>query len=64
MILRHDWLLTPARVAIHTPTRTAVLADLHLGYAEARHRTGEAVPLRAERRFAMTEPAEPPPTIM
>lgn len=42
---RHgDWLLTPARAAIHLPTATAVLADLHLGYAEARRGNGEAVP--------------------
>jgi metallophosphoesterase superfamily enzyme len=39
-----DWLLTPQRVAIHVPTRTAVVADLHLGYDEARRRAGEAVP--------------------
>src|SRR5579875_451232 len=40
----HDWLLTPQRVAVHLPTRTAVVADLHLGYAEARRRRGDAVP--------------------
>jgi metallophosphoesterase superfamily enzyme len=39
-----DWLLAPERVAVHLPTRTAVVADLHLGYAEARRRRGEAVP--------------------
>jgi uncharacterized protein len=39
-----DWLLTPARAAVHLPTATAVVADLHLGYAEARCRAGEAVP--------------------
>ncbi len=39
-----DWLLTAERVAIHGPTATAVVADLHLGYAEARRRGGEAVP--------------------
>jgi len=38
-----DWLLTPQRVAVHRPTATAVAADLHLGYAEARRRAGEAV---------------------
>lgn len=42
-----DWLLTPARVAIHLPTRTAVAADLHLGYDRVRCRGGEAVPVRA-----------------
>ncbi len=47
MIVHGEWLLTSARVAIHQPTRTAVLADLHLGYAEARRRGGEAVPSRA-----------------
>jgi metallophosphoesterase superfamily enzyme len=39
-----DWLLTPQRVAVHLPTRTAVVADLHLGYDEARRLAGEAVP--------------------
>src|SRR5262245_16098226 len=39
-----DWLLTAARAAIHRPTATAILSDLHLGYAEARRRNGEAVP--------------------
>ena len=39
-----DWLLTSARAAVHLPTATAVIADVHLGYAEARHRGGEAVP--------------------
>jgi metallophosphoesterase superfamily enzyme len=39
-----DWLLTAERVAVHLPTETAVLADLHLGYAQARRRSGEAVP--------------------
>ncbi len=39
-----DWELTPDRAAVHLPTRTAVAADLHLGYAEARQRDGDAVP--------------------
>lgn len=39
-----DWLLTPARAAVHLPTATAVLSDLHLGYAEARRGNGEAIP--------------------
>lgn len=39
-----DWLLTAERVAVHLSTATAVVADLHLGYAEARRRTGDAVP--------------------
>jgi metallophosphoesterase superfamily enzyme len=41
-----DWLLTPARAALHTPTATVVIADLHLGYEQARRRAGEAVPAR------------------
>jgi putative SbcD/Mre11-related phosphoesterase len=40
-----DWLLTAQRIAVHVPTATAVLADLHLGYNAARRRRGEAVPL-------------------
>ncbi|SRR5581483_1805364 len=44
MRVLRDWLLTAERVAVHLPTRTAVVADLHLGYAEARCRRGEAVP--------------------
>ncbi len=40
------WLLTPQRVALHLPTATAVVADLHLGYDEARRLRGEAVPAR------------------
>jgi putative SbcD/Mre11-related phosphoesterase len=39
-----DWELTPDRAAVHLPTRTAVVADLHLGYAEARRHDGDAVP--------------------
>ena len=41
-----DWFLTPARAAIHTPTATAVVADLHLGYDRVRRRGGDAVPVR------------------
>jgi putative SbcD/Mre11-related phosphoesterase len=40
-----DWLLTPERLAIHRPTATAVVADLHLGYSQRRQRLGDAVPL-------------------
>jgi metallophosphoesterase superfamily enzyme len=40
-----DWLLTPNRAAVHLPTATAVVADLHLGYGVARRRCGEAIPL-------------------
>lgn len=44
MFVLHDWFLTPERVAIHWPNRIAVVADMHLGYSEARRRRGEAVP--------------------
>ncbi len=44
MLVLHDWLLTEQRVAVHLPTRIAVVADLHLGFAEARRRRGDAVP--------------------
>jgi metallophosphoesterase superfamily enzyme len=44
MLVHDEWLLTPARVAVHRPTATAVTADLHLGYNEARRHDGEAVP--------------------
>jgi metallophosphoesterase superfamily enzyme len=44
MHVHEDWLLTAERVAVHEPSHTAVVADLHLGYAEARRRRGEAVP--------------------
>jgi metallophosphoesterase superfamily enzyme len=44
MCVLDDWLLTAERVAVHLPSRTAVVADLHLGYAEARRGSGEAVP--------------------
>ena len=40
-----DWLLTPFRLAVHSATKTAVVADLHLGYSQARRRSGDAVPL-------------------
>jgi metallophosphoesterase superfamily enzyme len=44
MLVLADWLLTAERVAVHLPTATAIVADPHLGYAEARRRGGEAVP--------------------
>ena len=44
MIVHTDWLLTAQRVAIHVPTATAVVADLHLDYGECRRRAGEAIP--------------------
>lgn len=39
-----DWLLLPHRLALHEPSATAVLADLHLGYSAARQRLGDAIP--------------------
>jgi putative SbcD/Mre11-related phosphoesterase len=39
-----DWWLTPERAALHLPTVTAVIADLHLGYDQVRCRGGEALP--------------------
>lgn len=45
--LWNDWLLTPERVAVHMPTSTAVVADLHLGYQAARRWAGDAVPIPA-----------------
>jgi putative SbcD/Mre11-related phosphoesterase len=44
MVVLGDWFLTPERAAVHLPTATAVIADLHLGYGEVRCRTGEALP--------------------
>jgi putative SbcD/Mre11-related phosphoesterase len=53
-----DWLLTSARVAVHVPTRTAVVADVHLGYSEVRQLNGDAVP-RITVRAALA-PIRPP----
>jgi uncharacterized protein len=64
--VHEDWLLTPYRLAVHEPTATAVIADVHLGYREARQESGEAVPLlsvaaqlaplsRARRRYRFRE---------
>jgi putative SbcD/Mre11-related phosphoesterase len=44
MIVHEEWLLTAQRAAVHLPTATAVIADLHLGYDQVRRRGGEAVP--------------------
>lgn len=44
-----DWLLLPQRFALHEPSGTAVLADVHLGYSAARQRLGDAVPSRSVR---------------
>jgi putative SbcD/Mre11-related phosphoesterase len=46
MPLPADWLLTAQRAAIHLPTATAVIADVHLGYDQVRRAAGDAVPLR------------------
>jgi metallophosphoesterase superfamily enzyme len=46
-----DWLLTPSRAAFHVPSRTAVVADLHLDYAAMRQTVGEAVPVIDPQRF-------------
>lgn len=40
-----EWMLTPFRLAVHLPTKTAVIADPHLGYSDARRRAGDAVPI-------------------
>jgi metallophosphoesterase superfamily enzyme len=42
-----DWLLLPQRFAVHEPSATAVLADVHLGYSAARQRLGDAIPWRS-----------------
>jgi metallophosphoesterase superfamily enzyme len=47
VILFDEWELTPQRVAIHRPSAVAVIADVHLGYNQARRKRGEAVPLVA-----------------
>ncbi len=47
MRVHDEWRLTPERVAVHEPTGTAVAADLHLGYCEARREGGDAVPVVA-----------------
>ncbi|MFM7149599.1 MAG: metallophosphoesterase, partial [Gemmataceae bacterium] len=44
MLWQDEWLLDASRLAIHLPTRTVVVADLHLGYEGARQRLGEAIP--------------------
>jgi putative SbcD/Mre11-related phosphoesterase len=47
-VLEH-WLLLPERIALHEPSATAVIADVHLGYSAARRWQGDAVPLRSVR---------------
>jgi putative SbcD/Mre11-related phosphoesterase len=41
-----EWQLLPQRIALHRPSATAVLADIHLGYSAARQRQGDAIPTR------------------
>ncbi len=48
MPLPDGWVLTPYRAVVHAATATAVMADLHLGYAAQRQALGEAVPLWPE----------------
>lgn len=57
MWIQQDWRLTAERVALHQPSATAVLADMHLGYVAARRGDGEAVPYfgEAERLDYLTE---------
>jgi uncharacterized protein len=47
MRILDDWLLLPQRFAVHAPSATAVLADVHLGYSAARQRLGDAIPWRS-----------------
>lgn len=47
MRILDDWLLLPQRFAVHEPSATAVLADVHLGYSAARQRLGDAIPWRS-----------------
>ncbi len=42
--LHHGWALAPERAAVDLETRTAVIADLHLGYEWARGSAGDCVP--------------------
>jgi len=45
MLVNKQWLLTPERALVHLATATAIVADMHLGYCEARQGAGEAVPV-------------------
>ena len=45
MRLSREWVLLPERLAVHLPSETCIVADLHLGYSQARQRCGDAVPL-------------------
>src|SRR3954470_17246862 len=41
------WVLTPEGAAVHLAERTAVIADVHLGYEWARAAGGDCVPARS-----------------
>jgi metallophosphoesterase superfamily enzyme len=47
MLWQKEWRLLPQRLALHEPSGTAVLADVHLGYCAARQRQGDAIPGRS-----------------
>jgi len=61
--VHEDWLLAPEGGAIHLGERTAVVADVHLGYEWARGEAGDSIPAhslgetldRLKRLFARTE---------
>jgi metallophosphoesterase superfamily enzyme len=44
MLVNKEWLLTAERAIVHLASATAIVADMHLGYCEARQGAGEAVP--------------------
>jgi uncharacterized protein len=44
LLVFEDWQLTPEGAAIHRRERTAVIADVHLGYEWARGAAGDCVP--------------------
>ncbi|MSQ97431.1 MAG: hypothetical protein EXR98_23155 [Gemmataceae bacterium] len=56
----NDCRLLPHRFALHVPSATAVLADVHLGYSAARQRLGDAVPNRtvAEELLSLHDAAQ------
>jgi len=40
----NEWLLLPEKIAIHLPTQTALVGDLHLGYYRIRSERGDSLP--------------------
>jgi metallophosphoesterase superfamily enzyme len=46
-VIWDDWWLDHRRMALHRPTGTLVVGDLHLGYLHSRQRLGESVPLES-----------------